>query len=276
MRCLRALRDDGKMSDSPSIFRVDHKVALVVGAASGIGRATAAALSASGAAVICADVDLAGAESTVSQISGAGGTATALLLDITDAKSIDPAIEQAKDAHGAFDILVTTPAVNVRKRLLTYTDDELDRVVDLNLKGTFRVTRAVARVMAAKGSGSIVLMSSIRSVVVEPGQGVYAATKASLVQLARGFAVELAPQGIRVNAVAPGVVDTPLTAPIKKNAPWYSAYSNRSALKRWATAEEIAWPIVFLASDASSYITGTVLFIDGGWTAIDGRFEPPV
>ncbi len=95
-------------------------------------------------------------------------------------------------------------------------------------------------------------------------------------QLARGFAVELAAQNIRVNAVAPGVVDTPLTEPIKKNTDWYSAYANRSALKRWARPEELAWPIVFLASEASSYITGTVLFVDGGWTAIDGRYEPPL
>jgi len=264
------------MLSVPSVFRVDDKVALVVGAASGIGQATAVALAVSGATVVCADVDLHGAESTAGRISRDGGKAAALLLDITDAKSIDPATDQIKEVYGAIDILVTTPAVNVRKRLLTYTDEELDRVVDLNLKGSFRVTRAVARVMAERGRGSIVLMSSIRSVVVEPGQGIYAATKASLVQLARGFAVELAPQGIRVNAVAPGVVDTTLTAPIKKNAEWYSAYASRSALKRWASPEEIAWPIVFLASDASSYITGTVLFIDGGWTAIDGRFEPPL
>lgn len=264
------------MHDSRSIFRVDDRVALVVGAASGIGRTTALALGGSGATVVCADVDVQAAETAARQIRDNGSKATALLLDVTNAKSIDSGVEQIRREHGGIDILVTTPAVNVRKRLLTYTDEELDRVVDLNLKGSFRVTRAAAKVMAERGRGSIVLMSSIRSVVVEPGQGVYAATKASLVQLARGFAVELAPQGIRVNAVAPGVVDTPLTAPIKKNAEWYSAYANRAALKRWATAEEIAWPIVFLASDAASYITGTVLFIDGGWTGVDGRFEPPI
>ena len=130
--------------------------------------------------------------------------------------------------------------------------------------------------MVETGGGSMIVTSSIRSLLVEPGQGVYAATKASLVQLARGFAVELAPHNIRVNAVAPGVVDTPLTAPIKKNPAWYGAYAEKSAMRRWAAPEEIAWPIVFLASPASSYITGTVLFVDGGWTAIDGRFEPPL
>ena len=264
------------MQNGKSVFRVDGKVAVVVGAASGIGQATALALADSGATVVCADVDLPGAEVTAQRIAGQGGKATALFLDIRERKNIDSAIDGIKNEHRSIDILVTTPAVNVRKRLLTYTDEELDRVVDLNLKGTFRVTRAVARVMAENNSGSIILMSSIRSLVVEPGQGVYAATKASLVQLARGFAVELAPQGIRVNAVAPGVIDTPLTAPIKNNTGWYSAYANRSAMKRWGTADEIAWPIVFLASEASSFITGTVLFIDGGWTAVDGRFDPPL
>ena len=248
----------------------------MVGAASGIGRATAFALNESGAIVVCADCNAQGAESTAEEIRTSGGQSTSVRLDIRDANNIDASIEQVRAAHGRIDILVTTPAVNVRKRLLTYTDEELDRVVDLNLKGNFRVTRAAARIMTETGGGSIILMSSIRSAVVEPGQGIYAATKASLVQLARGFAVELAPHGIRVNAVAPGVVDTPLTAPIKNNPEWYGAYANRSALKRWATPDEIAWPIVFLASEASSYVTGTVLFIDGGWTGIDGRFEPPL
>jgi NAD(P)-dependent dehydrogenase (short-subunit alcohol dehydrogenase family) len=264
------------MNQAASIFRLDGKVALVVGAGSGIGEAAAIALTESGAVVACADINPEGAEATASQIRRAGGASSAIRLDISRKASIDDGINQVMERHGRIDILISTPAINVRKRLLSYTDDELDRVIDLNLKGSFRVTRAAAQVMSENGGGSIILMSSIRSMLVEPGQGVYAATKASLVQLARGFAVELAPKGIRVNAIAPGVVDTPLTKPIKAHAEWYGAYANRNALKRWAKPEEIAWPIVFLASGASSYITGAVLFVDGGWTAIDGRFEPPL
>ena len=167
------------------------------------------------------------------------------------------------------------PSVNVRKPLLAYTEEEFDRVVSLNLRGNFNVLRAAGRIMTAQGRGSIVLFSSIRSVTVEPGQGVYAATKAGIVQLVRTAAAEFGPKGVRVNAVAPGVVDTPLTAPIKANADWYGAYSAKTILKRWARPEEIAAPTAFLASDAASYMTGSVLFVDGGWTAVDGRFQPP-
>ena len=129
--------------------------------------------------------------------------------------------------------------------------------------------------MREQKSGSLIALSSIRSVVVEPGQAVYAATKAGIVQLVRTLAAELGPFGVRVNAIAPGVVETPLTGPIQANPDWYDAYAAKSALQRWAKPEEIAGPAVFLASDTSSFVTGTVLFVDGVWTAIDGRFTPP-
>jgi len=193
-----------------------------------------------------------------------------------DEAGLTAAVEGIGERHGGIDVLVSTPAVNVRKRLLNYSGAEFDKVIDLNLKGTFLLTQAVGRVMEARRSGSIILFSSIRSVTVEPGQGVYAATKAGLVQLARALAAELGAAGVRVNCIAPGIVETPLTAQIKKSPEWYDASAKRNALGRWAKAEEMAGPVVFLASDAASYVTGAVLFVDGGWTAIDGRFTPPV
>jgi len=137
------------------------------------------------------------------------------------------------------------------------------------------VLQAAGRVMTRQGSGSIVMFSSIRSQVVEPGQSVYAATKAGIVQLVRTAAAEFGPSGVRVNAVGPGVVETPLTAPIKNNNEWYDAYAKKNPMQRWAQPSEMVGPTLFLASDAASYVTGTLLFADGGWTAADGRFTPP-
>ena len=128
----------------------------------------------------------------------------------------------------------------------------------------------------AAGKGSIVLLSSIRAQVVEPGQGVYAATKAGTLQMVRALAAELGPSGVRANALAPGVVETPLTAPIKAQPDWYRAYAEKSALGRWAQPGELVGPAIYLCSDASSFVTGTLTIVDGGWTAIDGRFTPPL
>ena len=119
------------------------------------------------------------------------------------------------------------------------------------------------------------MFSSIRSLVVEPGQSIYAATKAGIVQMVKALAAELGPSGVRVNAIAPGVVETPLTEPIKAHPDWYKAYAARNVLGRWAEPEEMVGPTIFLASDAASYVTGSVLFVDGGWTAVDGRYTPP-
>jgi NAD(P)-dependent dehydrogenase (short-subunit alcohol dehydrogenase family) len=258
------------------MFRLDGRVALVAGAASGIGLAAAEGLAASGAFVVCADINGPGAEKAADGIRVRGWQADSFALDVTDAAAVDQAFRDVEKRHRRIHAVVTTPAVNIRKRLLDYTGADFDKVLRLNLAGGFHVLQAAGRHMQAKGGGSIILFSSMRAVTVEPGQSIYATTKAGLIQMARGLAVELGPAGVRVNCIAPGVVETPLTAPIKDKPEWYQAYSNRNALNRWAKAEEMAGPVVFLASDASSYVTGTVLFADGGWTAIDGRFAPPV
>jgi NAD(P)-dependent dehydrogenase (short-subunit alcohol dehydrogenase family) len=260
------------MYDYGSMFDLTGRSALVVGAGRGIGEAGAHGLAAFGAEVSCADVDRKAAENTVEGIRSEGGRGEALDLDMTDPESIREVAERV----GTPDVLVSTPSINVRKPLLEITDEEFDRIVELNLKGTFRLIREFGRGMAERGSGSIIACSSIRAQVVEPGQGVYAATKSGTVQMLRALAAELGPRGVRVNAIAPGVVETPLTAQIKESPDWYDSYAQKSILGRWAQPHEMVGMIVYLASDASSYVTGAFMLVDGGWTAADGRFKPPL
>lgn len=256
-------------------FRLDGKVAAVIGAGSGIGEAVARACASQGARVACLDLDGGKADAVAKSIAAAGGSAEAGSVDIREGAAVQACLDGVRSRLAGLDALVCTPSINVRKTLLEYGAEEFERVVAINLFGNFNVLRAAGRIMSEAKHGSIVLVSSIRSLVVEPGQGVYAMTKAGIVQLVRAAASELGAKGVRVNALAPGVVDTPLTAPIKANPSWYDAYAEKSILKRWARAEEMAWPTVFLLSDAASYMTGAVLFVDGGWTAQDGRFQPP-
>ncbi len=253
------------------LFDLSGRRALVVGAGSGIGAASARGLADAGAAVICADLDEQAAASTASSIAERGGSATSMRLDLTGRDEA----KRAAGELGAPDVLVTTPAINVRKRIVDITDEEFSRVMETNLGGTFRLLRDFGRVMAAAGRGSIIAFSSIRAQVVEPGQGPYAATKAGILQMTRVLASELGPKGVRANVIAPGVVETPLTQQIKNVPSWYAAYASKSILGRWSKPSELVGAVLLLASDAGSFVTGSYLVVDGGWLAADGRYEPP-
>ncbi|MFI5952834.1 SDR family NAD(P)-dependent oxidoreductase [Cryptosporangium sp. NPDC051539] len=242
------------MTGYAGLFRLDGVRAVVVGAASGIGFEAAEALEAHGASVTRAD-----------QNSSDGIEE----LDVLDADAI------VALARRPFDVLVFTPATNVRKRLADYTDAEFERVIGLNLRASFQLIRHFGAAMAAAGGGSIVCFSSIRAATVEPGQGVYAATKSGLESLVRTAASEFGPAGVRVNAIRPGVVATPLTDQLRADPDWAGAYAAKTALGRWSTPDELAGAVVYLAGRASTYVTGSVLTVDGGWTAQDGRYDPP-
>ena len=258
-----------------NLFSLEGKSVAVIGAGSGIGQAVAIGAAQQGAFVSCLDVKTDQAADTAAMIGRHGGTAEAGAIDITNAASVTDAITLAAAKHNRLDGVVCTPAINVRKPILKYSGDEFDRVVQVNLRGNFNVLQSAGALMVAQGFGSIVLFSSIRSIVTEPGQSVYSMTKAGILQLVKTAATEWGTKGVRVNAVGPGVIETPLTAPIKQDPEWYNAYAMKNPMNRWAQASEMAGPTVFLLSDAASYITGTILYADGGWLAADGRFTPP-
>lgn len=245
------------------LFDLSGRRILLIGGG-GIGAEIAVALADQGALVTVADLKADVAEQAAERCGGQHR-----VLDVTDSAAVADLA-----ARGTPDAVICTVGANVRKRLADYTDAEFDRVVTLNLRSVFSVIRAYGPPMAQRGSGSVVAFSSIRASTVEPGQGVYAATKAGLQQLIRTAAAEFGPSGVRFNAIAPGVVATELTAQIRADPGWDNAYATKSALGRWARPDEMAGAAVFLVSDAATYVTGSVLTVDGGWTAVDGRFDP--
>jgi len=251
-----------------ALFDLTGKTAVVLGAASGIGKASAEALAALGASIICADKDRAGVERTAYELS----RHVRAEAHVVDAGSADDVARLATAAAkaGRVDIAVTTPAMHIRKGFLDYTDDEFDRIVSLNLRGVFLFLRAFGRIMRDRGGGSLIATSSMRATTLEPGLAVYGATKAGLTQLVRGLASEVGMHNVRVNAVVPSIVDTALVQPLKARPEIFNKLAAHTVFNRWSQPSEVATAVAFLASDAASYITGTALVVDGGWTAIDG------
>ena len=256
--------------DYRKLFDLSGRKALVFGAASGIGKASAEALAALGAAVHCADIDLAQAEATAAGIRAAGGAAEASRADAASGAEVAALVARAKSSLGRLDVAVTTPGINIRKLVFDYTEAEFDRIVDLNFKGTFFFMREAGRLMVEQKAGSIIACSSIRATTIEPGLAVYGATKAAISLLVKGFASEVGTHGVRVNAIAPSIIETALSAPIKTRPEIYDAFARHTVIGRWGQPSEVGAAVAFLASDAASYISGSTMLIDAGWTAIDG------
>jgi NAD(P)-dependent dehydrogenase (short-subunit alcohol dehydrogenase family) len=233
-------------------------VALVTGAASGIGRAAARALAREGAAVAACDRNLEGAEAVARELTDSGGRALALALDVADSAAVDAAVERTLAELGPIDVLVNCAGIAPRTPTLELTDDEWRRVVAVNLDGTFYVSRAVGRAMAARGSGTMILIASDRGIYGLAGGAHYAASKAGVVAYAKSLALELGPQGVTVNAVNPGTTDTPLARGTLSEEEWQKRWSN-DPLGRLSTPEDIAEIVRFLAGPGGRFMTGQLI-----------------
>ena len=242
--------------------RLAGKVVLITGAAGGIGTAIARAVTAESATVVLCDINLEGARRLASELTGEGRSAAAYALDISRPPETAAVIEEVVKRHQRIDVLVNNAAICPRIPLEEVTEADFDRIVGINLKGTFFVSQAVSPVMSRQGSGRIVNISSVgaRTGGVA-ASSVYAATKAGIIAITKSYARTLAP-GVTVNAIAPGVVDTDM---MRIPSEQVAAIVDQIPLGRLADPEEIASVVVFLASEQASYFTGATLDVNGGW-----------
>jgi NAD(P)-dependent dehydrogenase (short-subunit alcohol dehydrogenase family) len=263
----RASRTDELPEDIAGVFRLNGQRALVTGTASGLGKAIALGFAHFGADVACLDIDLEGARETASAIAQMGRESTAIEVDVRDWESVRASAEEARSWAGRVDVAVNVPGVNRRKPVLELEPEEFTEVLDVNIKGLFHCAKAFGALMIPSGRGKIINMASIFGLVGMERQGAYAASKGALVQLTKVLALEFAPHNVQVNALAPAYFTTPLVRQIMEDREWYEEVVGRVPQGRFGEAWEIVGPAVFLASRASSFVTGTVLLVDGGWTA---------
>jgi 3-oxoacyl-[acyl-carrier protein] reductase len=244
-------------------MRLSGKVALVTGSARGIGRAIAELFCAEGATVVVNDVGSdAGARETLAALEAAGGKGSVEMFDVSDAAQVDAGVKNILAVHGRIDVLVNNAGITRDNLLLRMSEEEFDAVIRVNLKGTYLLTKTVTRHMMKQRSGKVVNISSVVGMMGNAGQSNYAAAKAGIIGFTKAAARELATRNITVNAIAPGFIQTAMTAALPEAV--QKAFLAQIPLGRFAEAREVAELALFLASDASSYITGQVVGINGG------------
>jgi gluconate 5-dehydrogenase len=254
-------------------FSLEGQVALITGAAGGIGRVLARTLAGAGASVALHDLSVDRLADVAAEIEGAGGRTACLAAELGDVEQARGLVQRARDALGRLDILVNCAAMNRRKPIREVTPEDWDTVMAVDLKSVYFMSQAAHALMRVQGGGKIVHIGSINSSFALGSVSVYGAAKGAVAQLAKVMAVEWAKDGIQVNCVIPGFVATPLSKPL-----WADPYKaewmrSRIPMRRPATPEEIAGPVLFLVSPASAYVNGTTLVVDGGVLA-GGWWEP--
>ncbi|MFN0037978.1 MAG: beta-ketoacyl-ACP reductase [Burkholderiales bacterium] len=245
-------------------MRLKGKIAVITGAARGIGKATAEKFVQEGAAVMVCDLERMAVDEVVQDLRHRGGTADGYVLDVTQRPSIERMVSGVLSAHTRIDVLVNNAGIVGDAQLRNMTDEQFDRVIDVNLKGTYLCTRIVSEVMLRQGSGAILNASSVVGLYGNFGQTNYAASKFGVIGMAKTWARELGRKGIRVNAVCPGFVETPILSSMPQKV--LQAIVDRVPLGRLAKPEEIANVYAFLASDEASYINGAAIEVGGGAT----------
>ena len=246
-------------------MRLEDRIAIVTGAARGLGRGLAQGLAGEGANVAVADVNLAGAEDTAAKIRSLGRESLALQVNVTQIDQIDQMVERVVEAFGRIDILINNAGLIQRALFLETTEEEYDKVLDVNLKGVFFCAQRVARVMARQGRGKLVNISSTSGFVSGGKMAPYEVSKAGVRMLTVSLAAELAPYNINVNAIAPGMVTTERTLEaFVSEEIWQQRARDTVPLKRPGYPEDLVGAAVFLSSDESDYVTGHTLVIDGG------------